>query len=64
MDTDQARQVEDHAGVHVGRVDDQGWVIDFAGVRIGRLLDDGTAEDFSGVHIGRAAGAPRHAAGV
>lgn len=62
MDTDRTRLVEDHAGVRIGRVDDQGWISDFAGVRIGRLLDDGIAEDFSGVHIGNLAGAPRHAA--
>jgi hypothetical protein len=58
------RQVEDHAGVHIGHADDQGWIVDFAGVRIGRVLDDGTAEDFAGVHIGHLAGTPRPAAAV
>ncbi|GAA4783146.1 hypothetical protein GCM10023200_15730 [Actinomycetospora chlora] len=64
QDTDQHRQVEDHAGVHIGHADAQGWIVDFAGVRVGRVLDDGTAEDFAGVHIGRVTGAPRHAAAV
>ena len=59
-----ARRVDDHAGVSIGRVDDEGFAIDFAGVRIGRVLDNGIVEDFAGVHIGNAVepGAPRHAA--
>jgi hypothetical protein len=62
--TEQDRQVEDHAGVHIGHADAQGWIVDFAGVRVGRVLDDGTAEDFAGVHIGHLAGSPRPAAAV
>ncbi|GLZ49638.1 hypothetical protein Acsp06_58230 [Actinomycetospora sp. NBRC 106375] len=65
MDTTQdgARRVEDHAGVAIGRVDDQGCVTDFAGVRIGRVLPGGVVEDFAGIHLGVVAGGPaRHAA--
>jgi hypothetical protein len=61
--TDRARRVEDHAGVAIGRVDDEGWVTDFGGVRCGRALGDGVVEDFAGVHLGAVVGsAPRHAA--
>jgi len=54
--TDRAPRVEDHAGVAIGRVDDEGWVTDFGGVRFGRALGDGIVEDFAGVHLGAVVG--------
>ena len=61
---ERTRRVENHAGVAIGRVDDQDRVLDFAGVRIGRALDDGVVEDFSGVRVGTVtrAASRRHAA--
>ena len=50
--TDHRVRVVDHAGVGLGRVEDDGGVTDFAGVRFGRVVDDGIVEDFSHVHVG------------
>jgi hypothetical protein len=61
--TDHRPRVVDHAGVGIGRVEDDGSVTDFAGVRFGRVVDEAVVEDFSHVHVGGVdAGAPRHAA--
>lgn len=61
---ERTRSVANHAGVRIGRVVDDGWVIDFAGVRIGRVAGDGTVKDFARVGIGTVGdiGAPHHTA--
>lgn len=60
--TDHRPRVVDHAGVGIGRVEDDGSVTDFAGVRFGRVVDEAVVEDFSHVHVGTVDAGARHAA--